>query len=215
MAAVYKTLAQDRFTTLSTLYTVPTDKEAVCFITVAAIGSTVRDFTLKIAPGGAADSATHYIADAISIPGNDTFIFPFPFYLDDGDIIRCFANSVNCAFNVNGIEIDSLAGIQRGVLAQAAPGATLTDMYTVPASTEAIAYLSVANAGATASIAMKLAPLGAADNDDQFLLDSMTVEANDTYLHPIPIMMAPTDKLRIIGASDNRFKFTLTGMELT
>jgi hypothetical protein len=215
MAIVYKTLAQDRFSTLTDLYTVGTDKEAVCFITVSTLGSTARTFTVKISPAGAADSATHFIADAVSIPADDTFIFPFPFYLDDSDVIRVFASSINVAFSVNGIEIDSGGSVQRKVLAQAAPGASLTDLYTVPASTEAIGYLSIANAGAAGNATVRVAPLGAADNDDHSILDLIPIGANDTYLHPVPIMMAATDKVRAVGASDNRFKFTLTGMELT
>ena len=101
------------------------------------------------------------------------------------------------------------------VLGQANPGAVLTDLYTVPASTEAIAFLTVSNkASAAKTCRVKVAPAGAADDDDHNVLYDFTVPANDTYVHPKALYLATTDKVRVYGESTD-LTFSLDGVEIS
>ena len=100
-------------------------------------------------------------------------------------------------------------------LGQANPGASLTALYTVPASTEAVAFLTISNkAAASKTCRVKHAPAGAADDDDHNLLYGVSIPANDTYVHPVPLYLAATDVVRVYG-EDANLTFTLAGIEIT
>lgn len=100
-------------------------------------------------------------------------------------------------------------------LGQANPGPALTALYTVPAATNAIVWLTVANSETAANTCrVTHAPAGAADDADHRILYDFSIPANDTYIHPKPIFMAATDVLRVYG-SDTNLTFTADGVEIT
>ncbi len=96
------------------------------------------------------------------------------------------------------------------------PGAVLTDFFAaVPASTEYIVFVTISNKGTTnRTCRLKHAPAGAADNDDHNILYDLLIPANDSYVHPKPIYMATTDKLRVYGSHVD-LTFTADGIEIT
>ena len=100
-------------------------------------------------------------------------------------------------------------------LGQANPGASITDLYTVPASTEAIAFVTASNTGGSAqTIRIMHAPAGAADDPDHRIVYDYSVPPNDPYVHPKPLYMATTDKIRIFASSTD-ITFTVDGIEIT
>jgi hypothetical protein len=216
VAIAYSILGQSVATSLTAVYTVPSATEATSFFTVGNNDTVARTFQLKIAPLGAADNSVHFIADDVSIPAKESFIFPYPFYLSPTDVIRYLGETALVSLNIHGAEINPVqSGVNRGILAQAAPTATRSTLYTCPSSTQTIAYLSVSNTGTAGTISLAAAPGGAAHVAQHVLFEDLDVGAQDTYLHPVPIFLEATDVLRIEGESDNRYKFTLTGLELT
>ena len=100
-------------------------------------------------------------------------------------------------------------------LGQANPGAVLTDLYTVPAATEAIAFVTATNGGSTArTVRIMHAPAGAADDPDHRVVFDFSVPANDPYVHPKPLYMAATDKIRVFASSTD-VTFTVDGVEIS
>lgn len=99
-------------------------------------------------------------------------------------------------------------------LGQGNPGAVLTVLYTVPASTEAVGTLFVANREAAANtfrVAFSIG--GAVIADDHYLYYDSTVPANDTFVIP-GISMAATDVLRVYS-SDTNVSFNFPGVEIS
>ncbi len=100
-------------------------------------------------------------------------------------------------------------------LGQANPGASITDLYTVAASTEAIAFVTATNVGSSAqTIRIMHAPAGAADDPDHRVLYDYSVPPFDNYVHPKPLYMATTDKIRVFASSTD-ITFTADGIEIT
>lgn len=90
--------------------------------------------------------------------------------------------------------------IARKNLAQSAPlAATLTDAYTVPASTTAVVTtITIANRSATAtSFRIAHAKAGAADATSQYLYYDVGIDGNDTIQITTSLPMATTDVLRV------------------
>lgn len=86
------------------------------------------------------------------------------------------------------------------VLAQSNPSAaSLTDAYTVPASTQAvISSVTVANRSATpTSFRISVAVAGAADDNKQYLYYDVPIAGNDTFAATLGISLAATDVLRV------------------
>jgi hypothetical protein len=99
-------------------------------------------------------------------------------------------------------------------LGQDNPGAVLTDLYTVPASTEAIGTLFVGNIASVAkTFRMAFSIAGAGIANDHYLYFDLAVPANDTFL-VTGIAMAATDVLRVFGSDDN-VTFNFVGVEIT
>lgn len=93
---------------------------------------------------------------------------------------------------------------------------TLTDVYTVPASTSAIADVTFANRGATdVTIRLSHAPAGAGDALSQYKVYDLVLPGGAIYVHPAPIKMATTDKLRAKCSSANVVSVTVDGVEIT
>ncbi len=108
-----------------------------------------------------------------------------------------------------------MATINYKVLAQAAPAATAnTDIYTVPASTQAvISTLHVANRSSSATtfrIAVRKA--GAALTNAQYIAYDTTVAANDFVAFTMGISLAATDVITVYAATAN-LSFNVFGME--
>lgn len=103
------------------------------------------------------------------------------------------------------------------VLGQSSPAATtLTTLYTVPASTQAIgSTLSVCNLAATAAtyrVAVRSA--GASIANSQYLVYDSTVGANDTVVLTLGLTLAATDVVSVYASSAS-VAFSLFGVEIT
>lgn len=103
------------------------------------------------------------------------------------------------------------------VLGQAAPSATtLTDLYTVPASTSVVvSSIVVCNRSATATtFRVSVAIAGAADANPQYLYYDVALPGNDTFIATVGLTLAATDKVRVYtGAATVTFQ--VFGTELT
>lgn len=99
-------------------------------------------------------------------------------------------------------------------LGQDNPGAVLTDLYTVPSSTEAVGTLFIGNRESAANtVRVALSVAGASIADDHYLLYDVSIPANDTAIIN-GIVLAATDVLRVY-ASDANVSFNFVGIEIT
>lgn len=92
------------------------------------------------------------------------------------------------------------------VLGQAALAATtLTDVYTVPASTSAtVSTITVCNRGATAAtFRISVAVAGAADTPAQYIYYDQALDAYSTYAATIGVTLAATAKIRAYASTAN------------
>ncbi len=105
----------------------------------------------------------------------------------------------------------------RKVLGQSNPGAaSLTGIYTVPGSTEAIvSTLTVVNRSGTAtSFRVSIAIAGAGDSDEQYIYYDLPIAGNDTFAATFGVTLAATDVVRVY-ATLATLSFNLFGVELT
>lgn len=103
------------------------------------------------------------------------------------------------------------------ILGQSNPNAaTLTDSYTVPASTSAVvSTITVANRSATATaFRISVAPAGAGDSVEQYLYYDIAIDGNDTFATTIGISLETTDVIRVY-ATLATLSFNITGVEIT
>jgi len=103
------------------------------------------------------------------------------------------------------------------VLGQSAPSAaTLTGVYTVGASTEAVvSTVVVANRSATpTAFRISVAPAGASDATSQYLYYDVAIDGNDTFAATIGLTLATTDVVRVY-ATLATLSFSLFGTEIT
>jgi len=103
------------------------------------------------------------------------------------------------------------------VLAQSNPSAaSLTDIYTVPASTSAvISSVVVCNRSSVAtSYRISIQVAGAVDNDKQYLYYDTVIAGNDTFVATIGITLATTDVIAVY-ATLATLSFNVLGVELT
>ncbi len=103
------------------------------------------------------------------------------------------------------------------VLDQTVPSAaTLTDGYTVPAATSAVAStITVVNRSAVATaFRISVAIAGAADTVAQYLYYDMPIDGNDSFAATIGITLAATDVVRVY-ATLATLSFSLFGTEIT
>ena len=92
-------------TTLTTLYTVPSAKEAVVSsISVANLTSTAATFRLAVRPAGAAIDPKHYIGYDITVGASDTTIITVGLTLATTDVLSVYASTANVAFQAFGDE---------------------------------------------------------------------------------------------------------------
>ena len=106
------------------------------------------------------------------------------------------------------------------VLGQAAPSLdTLTDLYTVPALTSAVAaMLSVAQIGdandPAATYRLSVAIAGASDDPQQIILNEIQLAANVAQLIKLGLTLGPLDVVRV-RCRDAACAFSLFGTEIT
>jgi hypothetical protein len=103
------------------------------------------------------------------------------------------------------------------VLGQLSPAATtLTDLYTVPASTSVVVSSIVACNRDTSkgSFRVSVAVAGATDDPKQYLFYDVEVKAVDAIVATIGITLGAADVVRVYASSAN-FSFNLFGTEVT
>jgi hypothetical protein len=103
------------------------------------------------------------------------------------------------------------------ILGQVKPsGATDTDLYTVPASTDTILSCLFAcnQSGTQDTIRVWLAPAGAATSSEQYLYYDFPVPGNQTFLLTTGPGLATTDVIRVRSANGD-ISFTASGREDT
>ena len=101
------------------------------------------------------------------------------------------------------------------VLGQSDPSAaTLTDAYTVPASTEAvISSIIVANrSGTGTSFRLNIAIAGAVAANEQYIAYDTAIGGNETKSFTLGITLAATDKVRVY-ATLATLSFNIFGVE--
>lgn len=92
-------------TTLTTLYTVPSAKEAVVStISVANLTATAATFRLAVRPAGASIANQHYIGYDITVGASDSTLITVGLTLAATDVISVYASTANLAFAAFGDE---------------------------------------------------------------------------------------------------------------
>lgn len=108
MATTYKVLGQSNpsATTLTTLYTVPASTSTVVStVTVANQAATAATYRIAVRVGGAAITASQYIAYDVSLPANATDTLTLGLTLAATDVISVYASTATMSFNAYGSEI--------------------------------------------------------------------------------------------------------------
>jgi len=92
-------------TTLTTLYTVPSAKEAVVStISVANLTATAATFRIAVRPAGATIANQHYIGYDITVGASDSTLITVGLTLAATDVISVYASTANLAFAAFGDE---------------------------------------------------------------------------------------------------------------
>lgn len=101
-------------------------------------------------------------------------------------------------------------------IAQSAPGATtLTDLYTVPASTQSVvSRLVVCNRGSAGTFRVAVSPLGAAIANAHYLYYDCALGAGESKEILSGMTLQPTDKVRVY-ASHADMGFSMFGSLIT
>jgi hypothetical protein len=103
------------------------------------------------------------------------------------------------------------------VLGQSAPVATtLTDLYTVPASTSTtVSTLVVANRSATATtFRISIAVANAANDDRQYIFYDQLIDGGSSFTATMGVTLAATDRIRVY-ATLATLSFSAFGVEIT
>lgn len=101
------------------------------------------------------------------------------------------------------------------VLGQLSPAATtVSTLYTVPASTQAVcSTLTICNRGASTTIRLAVRPAGVTLSNEHYLIYDAYVNANDTLFFTLGITLATTDVVSVYAGSAN-VSFGLYGTEI-
>ena len=92
-------------TTLTTLYTVPSAKEAVVStISVANLTATAATFRIAVRPAGASIANQHYIGYDITVGASDSTLITVGLTLAATDVISVYTSTANLAFSAFGDE---------------------------------------------------------------------------------------------------------------
>ncbi len=102
-------------------------------------------------------------------------------------------------------------------LGQSAPSAaTLTTLYTVPSSTEAVgASIIICNRDAISTdIRVAIRPAGASISNEHYIYYGLVIPGNETFIATIGVTLATTDVVSVY-ATLATVSFNLTGSEIT
>ena len=101
-------------------------------------------------------------------------------------------------------------------LGQLAPAATtVSTLYTVPASTQAVcSTLTICNRGASTNFRIAIRPAGVALSNEHYLVYDSYVNANDTLFLTLGITLATTDVVSVYAGSAD-VSFGLYGTEIS
>ena len=92
-------------TTNTTLYTVPSSKEAVVSsISICNLASSSATYRIAIRPAGAAIANQHYLAYDVTVGAADTTIITVGITLATTDVITVYASTANLVFHAYGDE---------------------------------------------------------------------------------------------------------------
>lgn len=107
MATAYKVLGQLKPTaaTLSSLYTVPTDKQAVCSTLCICNQGPATYIRVAVRPAGATIDDKHYIVKDRTIDPGETLFLTLGLTLAATDVVSVYAYYATVSFNLFGQEI--------------------------------------------------------------------------------------------------------------
>jgi hypothetical protein len=108
MPNTYKSPAQlePAANTLSTLYTVPSNTQAVVSnIHACNMGGTSASIRVAVRPDGASISDIHYLFFGLTITANDTIEFGHGVTMDATDVLSVWSSSGSVVFNLSYAEI--------------------------------------------------------------------------------------------------------------
>lgn len=92
-------------TTLTTLYTVPSGREAVVStISVANLTATAATFRIAVRPAGEAIANKHYIGYDITVGASDSTLITVGVTMAATDVLSVYASTANLAFQAFGDE---------------------------------------------------------------------------------------------------------------
>jgi hypothetical protein len=95
-------------TTATTLYTVPSSKEAVVSsISISNLTSSAATYRIAVRPAGESLANKHYIAYDITLAASDTTIITAGLTLATTDVITVYASTANVAFQAFGDEANA------------------------------------------------------------------------------------------------------------
>ena len=107
MANFYKVLGQSNpaATTLTTLYTVPAARSAICStLSIANIGISAT-FRVAVRPAGATIANQHYLVYDGLVNQYDSVFLTLGITLATTDVVTVYASSANLSFSLFGSEI--------------------------------------------------------------------------------------------------------------
>ena len=108
MASTYKSPAQlePAGQTLSTLYRVPADTQAVISnIHACNLGTTSASIRVAVRPDGASIADQHYLFFGLMITANDTIEFGHGITMDASDVLSVWSSSGSVSFNLSYAEV--------------------------------------------------------------------------------------------------------------
>lgn len=108
MSLAYKVLGQSApsATTNTTLYTCPTQKEAVVSsIVVVNRAGTSGTYRIAVRPNAETLADKHYLAYDETLAANTRVTLTLGITLDAADVVTIYASSANFSFNAFGVEI--------------------------------------------------------------------------------------------------------------
>lgn len=108
MATTYKSPAQlePAAQTLSTLYTVPADTQAVISnIHACNLGGTSASIRVAVRPDGASIADQHYLFFGLMITAFDTVEFGHGITMDSADVLSVWSSSGSVSFNLSYAEV--------------------------------------------------------------------------------------------------------------
>jgi hypothetical protein len=89
--------------TLTDAYTVPASTQFEGIVIACNRSAAATSLRISLAPDGAGDATSQYIAYDLVIPGNDVYSTP-RFAINAADVVRVFATLATLSFTVTGLE---------------------------------------------------------------------------------------------------------------